>query len=468
MDAAVDSPAWAAGRLRRSEMQMPPETRYVKLDAGYVGYQTFGHGPPACLFVTNWLQNLDVMWAEPTIARYFRRLSSFSQVVCFDKRGSGISDPVPLDSIPSLETWMDDAVRALDASGVGRAAVIGDTEGGPMAMMLAATFPERVTHLVLVNTFARWRRADDYPIGMPDGTWHKLVDRYEQHWGQTSEILSLTAPSMSNDGRFRDWFLRYQRLSMPPAAATAMYRWVTTLDVRPLLPLIRVPTLVIHRKTSPHYRLPFGQYLADHIPGATLVEIPGGDGFPFNAGDVTPILDEIERFLTGSRSEPVLDRMLATILFTDIVDSTRIAADRGDAAWLELLRRHDEIVSEHLDRYRGRQVNYTGDGVVAVFDGPARAVVCAARLREALVQIGITVRIGLHTGEFELKDDQIAGLAVHLAARIMAAAGPGRIFTSGTVRDLVLGSGIEFGAAGEHELKGVPGRWPLFELLSIP
>lgn len=447
---------------------MRPDTRYASAEGGYVGYQVFGDGSVDCLFVTNWLQNLDVMWEEPSLARYLRRLASFSRVICFDKRGSGISDPVPLSSLPTIEEWMDDGRVVLDAAGVERVAVIGDTEGGPMAIMLAATMPERVSALVLVNSFARWRRADDYPIGMPDATVEKLIERYEQNWGVTADILSLTAPSVANDARFREWYLRYQRLSMPRGAATQLYRWITSIDVRAVLPLVRVPTLVVHRRSSPHYRLDFGRYLADTIPDARLVEIDGADAYPFHAGDFDPILDEIESFLTGTRGQHTLDRMLATILFTDIVGSTRLLADRGDAAWLELLARHDQIVDELLTRYRGRQVNHTGDGVLAVFDGPARAVVCASHLAVALAEIGITIRAGLHTGEVEVNGDQIAGLAVNIAARVMAEADDGAVYTSGTVRDLVLGSGIELEPVGERALKGVPGSWPLHRLVSVP
>jgi class 3 adenylate cyclase/pimeloyl-ACP methyl ester carboxylesterase len=445
-----------------------PETRYAASDAGYVAYQVFGSGPGTVLFVTNWLQNLDVMWEEPSLARYLERLASFSRVICFDKRGSGVSDPVPLAALPTVEQWMDDGRTALDAVGVERAAVIGDTEGGPMAIMLAASLPDRVSALVLINSFARWLRAEDYPIGMPPETAERLVDRYEQHWGVTADILELTAPSAAHDRSFRDWYIRYQRLSMPRGAATATYRWVTQLDVRAVLPTIRVPTLVLHRAGNRHHRVEFGRYLAETIPGAGHVELPGADSYPFHAGDFTPLLDHVEQFLTGTRAEPALDRLLATLLFTDIADSTGIAAERGDAAWLELLDQHDRIVRDFLQRYRGVEISHTGDGFVARFDGPARAVTCAARLAEALRGLGLAIRAGLHTGEVELVGDQVGGLAVHVAARVMAAAEPGRILVSGTVRDLVIGSGIEFTPRGRHRLKGVPGSWALHEPVSVP
>lgn len=437
-------------------------------DGGYVAHQVFGSGRLNVLLVTNWLQNLDVMWDEPTLAHYLNRLGSFARVLCFDKRGSGVSDPVPLTSLPTLERWIDDARVAMDATGTERAALIGDTEGGPMALMFAASFPQRVSALVLVNSFARWRRADDYPIGMPETTANKLVDRYEQNWGVTAEILGLTAPSMADDARFRRWYTRYQRLAMPRGAAAATYNWVTHVDVRSVLPTIRVPTLVLHRTGTRHHRPEFSHYLAEHIPGAKLVSIAGADSYPLNAGELDPLLDEIEQFLTGSRAEPARDRMLATILFTDIVDSTRLAAAQGDAAWTELLRRHDEIVREHLARYRGREVNYTGDGFLATFDGPARAITCAARMSEALAELGIQVRAGLHTGEVELVGTQVSGLAVHIGARVMAAAGPGTIMVSSTVKQLVIGSEIEFADRGTHELKGIPGSWTLFEAVVVP
>jgi pimeloyl-ACP methyl ester carboxylesterase len=310
----------------------PPATRYAPSEGGYVAYQVFGAGSVNLVFVTSWVTNIDVMWDEPRMEAYLNRLASFARVVCFDKRGAGVSDPVPLASLPRLEEWMDDVRTVMDAAGITQAALLGDTEGGPMAMMFAASHPDRVSALVLANTFARWRRADDYPIGMPDATWEKLVDRYEQNWGVTSEILGLTAPTMAHDSDFARWFLRYQRLGMPRGAATAMYRWVTNIDVRSVLPTIRVPTLVLQRAEARHYRAPFGRYLAEHIPDAKYVELPGADTFPFNAGAFTPLLDEVEEFLTGAKAQPVLNRQLATVMFTDIVGSTLLAAERGDAA----------------------------------------------------------------------------------------------------------------------------------------
>jgi class 3 adenylate cyclase len=445
-----------------------PETRYAASPDGYVAYQVFGSGPLDLVFLTNWATNMDAMWDEPSVSTYMDRLGSFSRVIWYDKRGTGVSDPVPLASLPTIEQWTDDARTVMDAVGVEQAVIFGDTEGGPMAAMLAASHPERVRALVLVNSFARWRRAEDYPIGMPEATAEKLLAGWQQHWGVTSEILDLTAPSVANDPRFRSWWLRYSRLAMPRRASATMYRWVTEIDIRSILPSIRVPTLVVHRAGNRHHRVAFGRYLADHIPDAKYVELPGADSFPFHAGDFTPVLDEVEEFLTGTRASPLLDRRLATMLFTDVVGSTRIAAERGDSAWIRLARSHDEIVREHFNAYRGREVDHTGDGFLAIFDGPARAVTCAARMVEALRELGVTIRVGLHTGEVELVGQAVRGLAVHIAARVMSAAEEGGILVSSIVKDLVLGSGIEFDDRGAHRLKGVPGEWQLFEVVSTP
>jgi class 3 adenylate cyclase len=445
-----------------------PETRYTASPDGYVAYQVFGTGPPDVVFMTNWATNMDAMWDEPSLVSYMERLGSFSRVIWYDKRGSGVSDPVPLTSLPTIEEWADDTRTVMDTLGVEQAALLGDTEGGPMAAMLAASHPERVSALVLVNSFARWRRADDYPIGMPDATTEKLLERWEQNWGVTSEILDLTAPSSANDARFRSWWLRYSRLTMPRHASATMYRWVTEIDIRSILPSIRVPTLVLHRAGNRHHRVAFGRYLADHIPEAKYVELPGADSFPFHTGDYTPLLDEVEEFLTGTRSSPLLDRRLATMLFTDVVGSTELVAERGDSAWARLAKSHDDIVRAHLNTYRGHEVSYAGDGFLAIFDGPARAVTCATRLVEALSELGVTIRVGLHTGEIELVHDVVRGLAVHIAARVMSAAENGGILVSATVKDLVIGSGIAFADRGTHRLKGVPGDWQLFEAVTTP
>jgi class 3 adenylate cyclase len=441
-----------------------PATRYVLAEAGHVAYQVFGEGPQTILFITSWFTNLDVMWDAPGLPAYFGRLSSFARVICFDKRGTGVSDPVPLDHPPTLERWMDDALAVLDAVGADEVAVIGDTEGGPMAMLLAATYPERVSALVLVNSFARWRRAPDYPIGMPDETTEKLIRRWQENWGFTTEILALTAPTLADDEHVRRWFLRAQRLAMPPGAAVVMYRWVTSLDVRELLSSIRAPTLVLHRRDARHHRIEFGRYLAEHIAGARFVELAGAETLPFHGGDLDPLLSAIERFLTGTEHVPTSRRRLATILMTDVVGSTELAAKLGDARWRQLLADHDRVIRGALARFRGDELAHTGDGIVASFDGPTRAVACAQHVGDALHDLGLTVRIGLHTGEIETGPEGVTGLAIHLASRVMTVASDGGIVASRTVKDLAFGSGIEFTDLGEHELKGVPGTWTLYRV----
>jgi class 3 adenylate cyclase len=363
---------------------------------------------------------------------------------------------------------MDDARVVLDAAESRQATLIGDTEGGLMAMLFAASFPNRVSALILVNTFARWRRAPDYPIGMPDQTWEKMVLQYEQYWGQNPDMLALTAPSLANDTRAREWFTRYQRLSMPPGASTQMYRWVTQLDIRSVLPTISVPTLVLHRKESRHYRLAFGQYLAEHIPGARFVALPGADTYPFHTGESDSVLDEIQEFLTGVRDSGRAERELATVLFTDIVGSTDLAARMGDARWLELRAAHDAVVRRNIGAFRGQEIATTGDGFLAIFDGPARAIQCAVRIRDAVRSLRLEIRAGLHAGEIERRNGDIGGLAVHLAARVMGVAGPGEVLVSGTVTDLVVGSGIRFEDEGVRELKGVPGTWRLYRVTDLP
>lgn len=441
-----------------------PSTHYVRTQAGHVAYQVFGDGPATVLFLSNWFSNLDAMWDSPGLREYFDRLSSFARVVCFDKRGSGVSDPIPLDDPPTLQDGMDDAVSVLDAVGAGPVAILGDTEGGLMAMMLAATFPERVSALVLVNTFARWRRADDYPIGMPAETTEKLIARWEANWGVTAEILSLTAPSLADDETARRWFLIAQRLAMPPRPAAVLYRWVTSVDVRPVLDSIRAPTLVLHRRDARHHRVGFGRYLAERIPGARFVDLPGADTLPFHAGDIAPLLAEVERFLVGAERTPTSHRRLTTILMSDVVDSTGIAAELGDTRWRAVMADHDRTVRDLLVVFRGEELVHTGDGLVASFDGPSRAVACAQAIERAVGDLGLTVRIGLHTGEVEIGPQGASGLAIHLASRVMAVAGAGGIVASRTVKDLAFGSGFPFVELGEFQLRGVPDAWTLYRV----
>jgi class 3 adenylate cyclase/pimeloyl-ACP methyl ester carboxylesterase len=402
---------------------------------------------------------------EPALAHDFERLASFARLIVFDKRGTGISDPVLLERLPTLEHWMDDARVVLDAAGCEQAAVIGDTEGGPMAMLLTAAHPGRVAALVLLNSLARIARATDYRIGLTEGTRRRLVEGWRREWG-TGRMLELTAPSIADDSRQRRWFGRYQRLSMAPQQAEHAYRWVLEVDVRSVLGSIQAPTLVVQRLDNRYYRPAYGRHLAAHIPGARLVELPGADVYPFHV-DGEPVLAEIETFITGARPAPLTSRVLATVLFTDIVDSTGHATRLGDERWSALRTAHQDLVRERLGYHGGREIDTTGDGFVAIFDGPGRALRCAVAVVDQVRGLGIEIRAGAHTGEIDRAGDEISGIAVHIAARVVSAASPSTVWVTGTVRELVIGSGIEFASRGERDLRGVPGRWPLHEVVEI-
>jgi class 3 adenylate cyclase len=449
-------------------MNRRPETRYARTPVGHVAFQVFGEGSFDVLFLTSWLSNVDAMWDDPRTAAYFERLGRFARVLVFDKRGTGVSDPVPVDRLPLIEEWIDDALAALDEAGFERFSVLTDGEGGPMALVLAAAHPERVNSLALVNSFARWQRADDFPIGMPEETRERLVDRWDQNWGFTAEILGLTAPSLAHDPAYRAWYTRYQRLCMPPGPAQKMYRWVTSIDVRSVLPHVTVPALVIGRTKARHHRIEHSRYLAQHLPSARLVELPGADTYPFVAGDYNAVLDEVEEFFTGNRGSSRAKRQLATVVMTDLVKSTDRLTEVGDAAWTDLLRQHDVAVRDLLSKFRGEEVAHTGDGFLAIFDGPTRAVTFAARAGEAVEDLGLSMRAGVHTGEVERVGDQARGLAVHLVSRVVEHAKTGGIVISRTVRDLVLGSGISFSDLGVFELRGVPGSWDLYRVEEVP
>ena len=437
-----------------------PETHYTRGKEGHVAYQVVGDGPFDVVFIPSWLSCVEAMWEEPTLAHFLRRLGMFSRLLCFDKRGSGVSDPVPLAALPTLEQWNDDVRAVMDAVGSQRAALLGVAEGGPMAMLFAATYPERTSALVLVNTFARLLRDADYGCGYPADRVPKFLTGMEELWG-TGGSVSFVAPSVAHDERFRRWYGRYERLAMGPGAFAAMYATMFETDVRHVLPAIRVPTLILHRSGDRHIRVGHGRYLAEHIPAAKYVELPGEDHV-VHVGDTEAMLGEIEEFLTGARSAPESDRVLATVLFTDIVGSTEHAAALGDGGWRDLLVAHHEMVRRELERCRGREIGTTGDGFLALFDGPARAVRCACAIAQAVRRLGIDIRAGLHTGEVEFVAKDVSGIAVHTAARVAALAGPGDVFVSSTVKDLVAGSGLRFAERGTHALKGVPDEWRLF------
>jgi len=446
--------------VRGQAAGVQPETRYARSEEGDVAYQVVGEGPLDLVFISSWTSNVEVMWEEPLFARFLRRLATFCRVLCFDKRGSGISDPVPLAAVPTLEEWTDDVRRVMDAAGSKRAALLGAGWGAQMAMLFAATYPERTSALILVNASARSLHDVDYPSGLPADLVPRFLQRREERWG-TGGVVDLVAPSVAQDERFRRSTARYERLSMSPRASSITAAAIMERDLRAVLPSIRVPTLVLHRAGDRAFPVGHGRYLAEHIPGAKYVELPGEDDFIY-VGDTETMLAEIEEFLTGVRPVAEIDRVLATVLFTDIVGSTERAATLGDRAWHALLDTHHGIVRRELERHRGREVDTAGDGFLATFDGPARAIRCACAIRDGVRSLGIEIRAGLHTGECELMGDGVGGIAVHIGARVAASAAPGEVLVSSTVKDLVAGSGLRFVDRGVHSLRGVPGEWRLF------
>lgn len=439
---------------------MQPDTRYARLEGERIAYQAFGQGPPDLVLTTGSFSNSDVEWEDPSVARLLMRLASFCRVIRFDRRGTGASDPVPIHALPPWESYVEELVAVMDAVGSERATVMAVFDAGPMAMLFAATKPEGSAGLILANTSARTLFAEDYPFGMSRAVMDQLVDQIGEIWG-TEELVWLSVPSRAADERFRRWHARLQRAMASPGTVEAYMRALAEVDTRAILPSIHVPTLVLHRTGVALVPIEHGRYLADHIPGATLVELEGSDlSLVHEGGDA--LVDRIEQFVTGRRRGGRADRVLATVAFTDIVGSTMLASRLGDRQWRELLDAHDDLASGSIERFGGRLVKTTGDGVMATFDGPGRAIRYAIDLREALREIGIEIRVGLHTGEIELRRDDIGGLTVHIAARVMAEAEPGEVVVSGTVRDLVSGSDIALEDRGTQTLRGVEGEWPLF------
>jgi class 3 adenylate cyclase len=437
-----------------------PETRYAKSGDVNIAYQVVGDGPFDLIHVPPFVSNLELQWEDPAERRYFERLASFCRLIMFDKRGTGLSDRV---AVATLEERMDDLRAVMDAVGSPRAAVFGGSESGALSILFTTTYPERVSALVLYGAYPRMTWAPDYPDGIPEELWAGVREHIEEHWGRGQEagfFLYILTPDRVDDPAWRKAHGRWERLSASPGAAVAICQMVLQIDVRHLLSAIRVPTLVVYR-TADFAHAVGSRYLGAHIPGAKVVELPGSDYFPY-LGDQDAILDEVEEFLTGVRPVPVPDRALATVLFTDIVSSTERAAALGDDAWTRRLDRHDALVAHEVERHRGREINTTGDGMLATFDGPARAVRCAQAICETVRSLGIEVRAGLHTGEIELRGADIGGIAVHIGQRVSALAGPGEVLVSSTVKDLVAGSGITFTDRGSHVLKGVPDEWRVF------
>jgi class 3 adenylate cyclase len=433
-----------------------PETRYTKSGDVNIAYQVVGEGPLDLVLVPGFVSHLDLDWQEPGYAHFLQRLASFSRLIMFDKRGTGLSDRP--GGLPDLETRMDDVRAVMDAVGCERAALLGYSEGGPMSILFAATYPERTAALVLYGTYAkRHDPDDDYPWVATREERLAYADQVERDWGKEADLGTM-APN-ADEALVRWWHAR-ARASASPGAAKALILMNSQIDVRDVLPAVQVPTLVMHRARDRDSRLEEGRYLADRIPGARFVELEGEDHVPFINPD--QILDEVEEFLTGMRRGPEPDRVLATVLFTDIVGSTARATELGDRAWRDLLARHHAIVRTALASFQGREVDTAGDGFLAAFDGPARAIRCAGAIRSFLRDLGLEIRSGLHTGECELLGDKVAGVAVHTGARVAGMALPGEVLVSQTVKDLVAGSGIEFEERGVHELKGVPGEWRLY------
>ena len=438
---------------------MPRQIRYADSEGVQIAYEAFGSGPRDLVFVQGWVTNLELLWEQPRAARSLKRLGSFCRVINFDKRGTGLSDRVPVDQLPTLEQRMDDVRAVMDAAGSERAVLFGHSEGGPMCALFAAAYPQRTEGLIIYGSFAVRRRHPDYPWAPTREERQRHVVAVKQGWGGIVHLPDL-APGVLSDEEFRDWWARYLRSSASPAAAAALTSMNSDADVRAVLPTIGVPTLIIHRSGDRRADVRGARWMAKQIPGARYAELPGDDHLIW--ADPDPIFDLVEEFVTGVPAAEVPDRVLMTVLFTDIVESTETATAVGDDAWRRLLDRHDELVRRYLERYRGREVKSMGDGFLAVFDGPARAVRCAQAIVDAVTALDLQVRAGVHTGEVEKRGEDIGGVAVHVGARVAAAASAGEVLTSRTVKDLVAGSGIAFASRGTHELKGIPGEWELF------
>lgn len=436
-------------------------TRYALSGNINIAYQVTGEGPHDLVYVPGWVSNVEVMWEDPLMARFLRRIGSFSRLIVFDKRGTGMSDPVPLDALPTLEERMDDVHAVMDAVGCERATLLGHSEGGNMCILFAATYPERTEGLILVGSYAKRIHSEDYPWAPALGDRSLEMEEVERTWGDPDALPAWIAPSRMDDEAFRIAMARYLRLGSSPKAAAHLHEMNTQIDTTKILPNIHVPTLCLYKEKDKDVNVEEGRWIASQIPDAKFVVIPGGDHI-LNGAGATEILDEIELFVTGHRTGSTPERTLATVLFTDIVGSTEIASEMGDRAWRDLLERHNTAVFSQVKAYRGRVVGTQGDGVLATFDGPGRAIGAAHAIAAALNPLGLEVRSGLHTGEIEIVGDDVAGIAVHIGARIAALASPGDVLVSRTVKDLVVGSGIEFEDRGTHSLKGVPDEWHLY------
>ena len=439
-----------------------PVTLYAKSGDVNIAYQVVGSGSLDIVFVSGWVSNIEYDWEEPALARFYNRIASFSRLIRFDKRGTGLSDRVPTNELPTLEQRMDDVRAVLDAAGSQRAALFGVSEGAGLGILFAATHPERTTALAIFGGFAARQWSPEYPWAPTPEQRQAWIESLESKWGGSAD-LAVLAPSRVGDAAFARWWSAYLRRSASPSAAVALARMNTSIDVRGVLSAVHVPTLVMHRSGDRDASVAEGRYIAERIPGAKFVELPGEDHL-WSAGDSDAIVDELEEFLTGARHSQARERVLATVLFTDIVRSTETAAEVGDQRWRDLLERHNGILRREIARFRGNEVKTTGDGFLVTFDGPARALRCAEAACQGVKEIGIEIRAGLHTGECEMLGADVGGIAVHTAARVLSEARPGEVLVSNTVRDLVAGSGLNFKSRGRYALKGVPGEWELLAL----
>ena len=438
---------------------LKPQTKYAKSDGLSIAYQVFGEGPIDLVWVPGFVSNVEAAWLVPSLVRLYERMASFARVIVFDKRGTGVSDPI--DGVATLEQRMDDLRAVLDAAGSERAALFGFSEGGPMSLLFAATYPERVHALVLYGAMARATEAPDYPYAPPAEAFAESTALLFDYWG-TGINVEMYSPSVQDDPEARAMWASLETFGATPDQILKIYAMFLDVDVRDILPLISCPTLVVHRRGDRVVSVHGARWMASQIPGARFAEFPGVDHSWLTGEDPSSIIDEAEEFLTGVRPVAEPDRVLATVMFTDIVSSTQRAAEVGDHDWHALLDRHHATIRDALSRFRGQEVKTTGDGFLATFDGPARAVHCGQAIVGAVRVLGIEVRVGIHSGEVEKMGTDVAGIAVHIASRVGSLAGPGEVVVSETVKGLVAGSGIGFVERGEHELKGIPDRWRLF------
>ena len=438
----------------------PPPVRYAKNGGVHIAYQVLGDGPIDLVLVHGWVSHLELNWDEPSIARFLERLASFSRLIVFDKRGTGLSDRVAENELPTLEQRMEDMRVVLDAVGSRRSALMGISEGGPMCALFAATHAERTAALIMCGSYARWIRDDDCPWAMTREQHEAAAAAFERGWG-TPIGFKTVAPTSSADERYRNWWARYLRMGASPGAGVTLYRMNYEIDIRSLLPAIRVPTLLLHRSGDRLINVEASRYMAQRIPGARLVELPGDDHLVF-LGDSETVLGEIQEFITGARAPTAQETKLTTVVFVDIASSTERAAALGDARWRDLLGEFHQAVRRELDHHRGRLIDTAGDGAFASFDGPVRAIRCASAIRDRVGTLGLRIRAGVHTGECQIAGDKLAGMAVHIGARVAACAQPDQVLVSSTVKDLVAGAGLRFSDLGLKALKGVPGEWRLF------